>query len=246
MSRHNVLIEHPVALALSPVLLAQAAWAMARTPRLPEPEGARHGVVGDGPPLNVLVLGDSSAAGVGVPVQEAALGGQLALALSERHQVRWQVVARSGATTAKTREMLADTASQFGPVDVAVTALGVNDVKNGVRLTDWLSDTQSLHEDLRANHGAKQIIVSGLPPLKHFPVLKRPLSTVLHQRALRFEAALVGALTASKSDALHLPFDLPMTADVMAEDGFHPGPVIYREWAARVAARIATNVGENA
>ena len=51
---------------LSPVLVAQAVVTRARLPRLPEPEGQRHGVIGRGPLLRVLITGDSSAAGVGV------------------------------------------------------------------------------------------------------------------------------------------------------------------------------------
>ena len=52
-------------LMLSPLLVAQALLTRARLPRLPEPDGERHGVVGEGAPLRLLILGDSSAAGVG-------------------------------------------------------------------------------------------------------------------------------------------------------------------------------------
>ncbi len=238
MTRHNVLIERPMALALAPVLLAQAAWAMARAPRLPEPEAPRTGVVGDGPPLRLLVVGDSSAAGVGAPTQDIALTGQLTTALSPHFRVHWQLVAKSGATTQDTRALLAEAAP--GPVDVAVTALGVNDVKDGVRLEDWLAATRGLHDDLRTRVGAKQIIVSGLPCLAEFPALPKLLGRVLHDRALKFEAALCADLQSAQGRVRHLPFDLQMTPDAMAVDGFHPGPAIYREWARRVAGQILT------
>jgi lysophospholipase L1-like esterase len=240
MGRSAILTETPLALALAPVLLVQAAWAMARTPRLPEPAGPRSGAEGQGAVLRLLVVGDSSAAGVGVPTQDAALTGRLVAALSPRHRVEWHLVARSGATTAETRAMLAQT--DLRPVDVAVTALGVNDVKNGVDLRVWLDATHALHADLRDRIGAHRIIASGLPSLGDFPALPRPLGTVLHRRAQRFEAALVADLAARDSDVVHLPFDLQMTPEIMASDGFHPGPVIYAEWAKRVAACIATDL----
>ena len=48
--------------------------------------------------LRVLIVGDSSAAGVGVGTQDEAFAGQLAQALAERTgaAVGWQLVATSG------------------------------------------------------------------------------------------------------------------------------------------------------
>ena len=70
-------------LVLSPVLVAQAIATRARLPRLPEPEGNRHGVAGKGTPLRLLIAGDSSAAGVGVEQQRDALAQRLAKRLAE-------------------------------------------------------------------------------------------------------------------------------------------------------------------
>ena len=87
-------------LALSPVLVAQGVYTRLRTPRLPEATGPRSGVVGSGPMLRLLVLGDSSAAGVGVGLQRDALAGPLARALARQShlQVHWQLLARTGLT----------------------------------------------------------------------------------------------------------------------------------------------------
>ncbi|KAB0649370.1 SGNH/GDSL hydrolase family protein, partial [Burkholderia diffusa] len=52
--------------ALGPLLLMQGRRVRRVTPRLAEAAGPRDGTAGDGPPLRVLVLGDSAAAGVGV------------------------------------------------------------------------------------------------------------------------------------------------------------------------------------
>ena len=63
---------HFTTIGLGPVLLAQGHYVRRVTPRLPEPEGLRQGVEGSGPPLRLLILGDSSAAGVGVATQAEA------------------------------------------------------------------------------------------------------------------------------------------------------------------------------
>ncbi|MDH3952646.1 MAG: SGNH/GDSL hydrolase family protein, partial [Gammaproteobacteria bacterium] len=57
--------------------MAQGIWTNLRVPTLPEPPGAREGSAGKGPPLKLLVVGDSAAAGVGVSRQDEALLGQV-------------------------------------------------------------------------------------------------------------------------------------------------------------------------
>ena len=51
-------------LALAPLLVVQGWYVKRITPRLPEAEGARQGVTGQGQRLRLLVVGDSAAAGV--------------------------------------------------------------------------------------------------------------------------------------------------------------------------------------
>ncbi len=66
-------------LALAPLLVAQAVRTRRRAPVLPEAAGSREGRAGrgEGPPVRVLVAGDSSAAGVGVAHQDQAVVGHL-------------------------------------------------------------------------------------------------------------------------------------------------------------------------
>ncbi|MEM8598518.1 MAG: SGNH/GDSL hydrolase family protein, partial [Bacteroidota bacterium] len=58
---------------LGPVLLAQGKRVRRVALKLPEPPGDRESTVGNGPPLRLLVVGDSSAAGVGAETQDDAL-----------------------------------------------------------------------------------------------------------------------------------------------------------------------------
>ena len=96
-------------LALGPMLLPQARWVRRVALRLPEAPGAREGVVGAGDPLlRLLVIGDSSAAGVGLADQAQALALPLAQRLSEviDGPVAWQLVAQSGVDSAQARAMV--------------------------------------------------------------------------------------------------------------------------------------------
>ena len=68
------------ALPCAPLLLWQGRRVRRDTPKLPEAEGPRDGIAGadrPGRPLRLLIVGDSSAAGVGASVQDEALAGRL-------------------------------------------------------------------------------------------------------------------------------------------------------------------------
>ncbi|EEX09439.1 hypothetical protein SL1157_1477 [Ruegeria lacuscaerulensis ITI-1157] len=60
-----VAVDQIVRLPLLPLLAAQALMVRQRALRLPEPSGPREGRQGRGPRLRLLIVGDSSAAGVG-------------------------------------------------------------------------------------------------------------------------------------------------------------------------------------
>ena len=127
----------------------------------------------------------------------------------------------------------------MGPsqLDYVVTSLGVNDILAGSSLPDWLEQQRGLRRWLRESAGQPRMIVSGLPPVHGFPALPQPLRWYLGRRAIEFSQALARDLE-SEPDATFLPLDFVMDVSLMAPDGFHPGPEIYRQWAERAAALI--------
>ncbi len=224
--------------ALLPVAALQAVWVLARAKRLPEADGPRKGRQGQGPPLRVLILGDSSAAGVGVAAQKQALAGQLSTRLAVHHDVIWRLEARTGHTARRAAAQLARVSDEF---DMTVLALGVNDAKNGVRTGIWRRAYEALLDDLQHRLNVTQIYASGVPPLGKFPLLPSPLNAVLGARAEALDEALAD-LCRARSGVTYLPFDLPFDPALMAADGFHPSGGIYAEWAQRVAAAAITNM----
>ena len=219
-------------LLLAPVVVPQALWVAARAARLPEAGGDRTGENGSGRLVRLLVLGDSSAAGVGVQHQSEALGGQLATEMAKRHLIQWRVMAKSGGTVRSTIRLL-DTLAPDS-FDVALIALGVNDAKNGVRQQTWSKGYRQLLGTLADRFGVQTICISGLPPVRHFPILPRPLNSVLGDRAELFDRDL-RQIAGEREDTIYLPLDFTLNTTQMAEDGFHPGADIYREWACRAA-----------
>ena len=228
-------------LILSPVLVAQAIGTRARLPRLPEPVGERAGVVGRGPVMQLLVTGDSSAAGVGVASQNDALAQRLAATLADAAKVRvsWQLHARSGLTTAQTLALLRDLAPHCG--DVAVVVTGVNDVVDQVPSHRALAAREALANWLRNGHGVQHVVFAPLPPIHQFPGLPQPLRWVAGADARRHNTVLK-EWARSRGDVSCVDMEVPLNRGVMAADGFHPGEPVYRYCAATIAQHIATHV----
>lgn len=221
--------------ALGPLLLLQGKRVRQRTPELPEPPGDREGMVGEGPGIRLLVLGDSAAAGVGAPSQEKALCGRIVTALAPHWRVQYRVVAKTGATTASTIEHL-ETLPAFR-TGAVVTSLGVNEVTGDVGVAEFLAAQRRLHDLLREKFAAKYILVSGLPPMGSFTALPQPLRWYLGRRAHEMDEALAAALPDGRG-AHYLPLYRMMERAQLASDGFHPGPSAYASWGAAVASRI--------
>ncbi|MBF5012304.1 SGNH/GDSL hydrolase family protein [Burkholderia pseudomultivorans] len=221
--------------ALGPLLFAQGRYVRRVTPRLPEAAGPRSGEAGDGPPLRVLVLGDSAAAGVGVATQSDALAGQLARALAATHRVSWKLLARTGLTTQDLVDWLA--AEPAEPFDVAVTSLGVNDVTGGVSPARWLAAQAALVGLLAARFQVGHAVLSAVPPMERFPALPQPLAWYLGLRAKRLNAALAG-WTATQPHCTFLRVALPLERHLMAADGFHPTAAACAAWAGQVATAL--------
>jgi lysophospholipase L1-like esterase len=225
-------------LALAPLLVAQAVATRSRTPRLPEAEGPREGVVGRGPALRLLIAGDSSAAGVGVAHQRDALAGHLTRALARQAgaRVEWRLVARSGVTSAQCLALL----DEAGPLaaDVAVLVLGVNDVVDQVPSQRAVAARAALANRLRNAHGVAHVVFAPLPPVHRFPALPQPLRWVAGADARRHDEALA-QWAATRGDVSHVPIDYPLAPEVMAYDGFHPGEPVYRACGEAIARHIA-------
>ncbi len=227
------------ALILAPLLAAQGRAVRRTTPRLPGANGAPEGIVNGAPPtLRLLVLGESTVAGVGAPTHAEALTGQLATALAGRLQraVAWQALGQIGATAADVRRSLIPTLSPE-PVDLALLALGVNDSLRMRSPQRWQRDLVELIAALRTRVGPAPIFLAAVPPIGRFPVLPQPLRAVLGLRAQLLDHA-AARLASARPDVIHLPMTLPVTPAQFCPDGFHPGPVGYQAWAALLADGI--------
>jgi lysophospholipase L1-like esterase len=241
MGQIAVHASRPLAFAMAPILLPQGALVRRRTPVLPEADGERCGVEGvwRDNALTLLVLGESTAAGVGVSTQANGLAPAIAagLAANTGRPVSWRVAARTGTTAQRALTYLVPQLLDDS-FDVVVVALGVNDVLGLRPARAWQDDVAALvaglHRHLRPGGG---IVLAGLPDLAGFPSLPQPLRTVLalHARHLDRRLARTAANASSTVHASSPPIDSRV---LYAEDGFHPSAEGYRRWATHLVDAV--------
>ena len=224
---------------LFPILAFQMVTVRRSALRLADPVGHRNGISGQGPTLRLLIVGDSSAAGVGTSHQEEALLGHLRKRLSQTHTVHWTVDAITGATTADTITRLLE--SQPQKFDVVSVSLGVNDITSLVPLFVWQRRFSTLLKIIEHRFQPDIICVSGIPQMQYFPLLPQPLRWVVGEQAHRFDCAL-RKLVANRSGYRFVEMVFEPDISQMSPDGFHPGPKIYAEWGSKVYRAIRYDV----
>jgi lysophospholipase L1-like esterase len=226
--------------ALGPLLKLQGQQVRRTVPQLPEPAGARSGVAGKtgyGQELSILIVGDSSAAGVGVARQENALAAQIAsnLTVAVRRCVRWRLIAAIG-TTARSAIQLTASAS-LEPADVLIFCLGANDVLRQTNPREFLVTYRELVRDLSAQVGAQLVVINGLPPIHILTAAPQPLRWYLGRCAHRLDADLRGWAD-SEPKLRFVSLQWAAIPEDLAADGFHPGVRLYAHWAGLVAETV--------
>lgn len=232
-----------LSLALAPLLAAQGRAVRRSTPQLPGAAGRPAGVVAGPPPaIRLLVIGESTVAGVGAPTHAEALGGQLAAALAAElgRAVAWRAAGEIGLTASAVRRRLVP-ALPAEPVGAALLALGVNDTLRLRSAARWTADLGALVESLRERVGPAPAFLAAAPPMGRFPALPQPLRAVLGLRARLLNAA-AAELAPRLHDVAFLPIAAPVTPALFCADGFHPGPEGYRLWGALLAAGMAARL----
>jgi len=234
-----------ISLPLLPVVLAQGIWVRRRTPRLPDAEGQAWGsIAGTGAGINLVLLGESTVAGVGASTHQGALACKTATFLSRLidRTVNWRAIGRSGITA---RETLTELAPRLEGTraDVAVIVLGVNDVLHFTSSRRWAREISLLISAIRGSCGNIPVVLAGVPQMNHFPALPNPLGFVLGLQSSRLDEVTCG-LAASMDGVLYSGVDLKNRQDLFSVDGFHPSAAGYEFWGDRLAATAAPLFGK--
>lgn len=172
---------------LLPVYVWQGIGIRRRVERMPPPAGDQHGRVGvgdDAPAIRLLVIGDSSAAGVGVERIEESLAPRLAerlYALTGR-VVAWRAAGANSAVCSEVRDFVVPNVAREAFTHI-VLSIGTNDVKNFHSARRFKRSFGTLLYALRARWPDARIVWSQPVDMLRVPALPRGLALVLELRS---------------------------------------------------------------
>lgn len=213
---------------LSPVLLYQGKQARRNTVRLPEAGGEPFGQYGEGiPERRILVIGESTAAGVGVQTHDQGLASQLARRLHERtgRVTAWHTFGINGATLA---ELMAQLDMDALPeADLVLLSMGVNDTTALTPRSRFRQQLVTLSEQLRNRYHSPLGLLS-VPPMHRFTALPSPLRQVMGWRARQLDGVYRKLARTQPEAFVHLCYPPVTDSGLLAADGYHPGESGYR------------------
>lgn len=247
----------PKDIALAPIYLYQARKLKRTALTLPEAEGNRYGIVdlkagrcNDKPrqALSLMMVGDSSAAGVGVNHQEEALLGHLLKALQDTpavletfSEIDWSLHATSGHTSFDILRRLYVIPSPPVSIDVLIVLAGVNDTTANVSHQKWQEQLEEIIALGRRKFGVKHFVFPDLPPMAHMPAIPAPLSHYVGAKSDLLNVKLQ-EVSQRHADVTTLQVDFSVMGktaeDLFSEDGFHPNSLAYEFWAQRLAEHL--------
>ncbi len=223
-------LSRVIAIPLAPVLLVQGKRLRRDIPRLPDAALPWSGTVAGRDPVTLLVLGDSTAAGVGADTQAEALPGNLARNIHERfgRGSYWRAVGRNGATAHDIITDYLDEATD-APADLVFFSIGANDALALRSRGAFRRDVVTVVNVMREANPRALILVSLMPRFDRFAALTQPLKWNLALHASSLDAGARKGVE-GMADVFAIPKPIPYTPEFWASDRFHPSAEGYRQW----------------
>ena len=200
-----------------------------------------------GDPLDLLLLGDSIAAGLGAERPKDTLGAQLArrLAKATGRSVRLRTAAVVGAESSMLAAQL-DTLPASYVADLAVVVVGGNDVTHRVKVVDAVDDLAAVVRDLREE--GTEVVVGTCPDLGALVLVPQPLRSLARRESRRLAEAQrarvleLGARAVSLGDVVG-PFFVTRPDEMFALDRFHPSGEGYKRTAKALLPSLLAALG---
>jgi lysophospholipase L1-like esterase len=230
-----------VILPFAPFLYLQGQYTRRRVGVLPGAGGDTTGITGSGDkPARLLVIGESTVAGLGAKTHDLALTGQFARRLGGRinRSVRWTAIGKNGVTARQTLDELVPQ-MPGEPFDYILLGIGGNDVLKLSSPRKWRRDMTDLIATLRAKSPSAAIFVTNCPMIKLSPALPQPIKFLLW-RLSRLHDANIREFSATMERVFYYHQPRAVTEGFFA-DGIHPSEKGYADWSEAMIKFFAEN-----
>lgn len=197
----------------------------------------------EGRPIQLLLLGDSIAAGLGAERRKDTLGGRLAKLLARRlhRPVRLRTAAVVGAESSQLGPQIDGLKAGYRP-DVAVIVVGGNDVTHRVPVAESVEHlTRAI---LRLRGRGAEVVVGTCPDLGALRPVPQPLRSLGGRMSRRLADAQARAALGAGATPVSLrsavgPVFISHPDEMFSLDRFHPSALGYRRTADALLPAVA-------
>ena len=203
--------------------------------RLPTPGDLPFGICkGKDKEFNILGLGESPMAGVGIAKHSLTLTGLTAVKLNKLlgFSVNWKILADSGLSLKNLNKLIREQSDEN--TDLVLVSMGGNDVFQLTPPWVWKNNINTCVKLLFQNYKNPLILFSPVPPVGRFPAIPNPLRIAFGFWEFLLQTNL--AQTINSMDNVYLLNErFPVGKEYYLEDGIHPSPMAYDPWAEKLA-----------
>lgn len=217
-------------------------WKVGVLPDAKNPEGVAGNAGGE---ARLLVIGESTVAGLGAKTHDRALAGRFAYWLSRtvNRAIRWRAIGRNGVTARETLDKLVPLIGPEERFDYILLGLGGNDVLKITSPKRFRRDMSDLLARLRERFPDAVIFISNCPMIKYSPVLPQPVKGILWHLSKMHDANMRD-LTAGLDRVYYYPQPAEIEIEGFFADGIHPSEKGYDDWARAMTEYFAPRLRE--
>jgi lysophospholipase L1-like esterase len=200
-----------------------------------------------GDPLDLVMLGDSLAAGLGADLPGETLGARLAKGVAKKvkRSVRLRTVARVGDHSEELIRQIAALPQDYRP-DLAVIVVGGNDITHRKPVAESIAHLERAI-GLLQERGAS-VVVGTCPDLGMLRAVQQPLRTLGSLASKQLASAQREAALRSGAHVVVLaqvagPFFMSHPEEMFSVDQFHPSSLGYRRTAKAMLPSLLAALG---
>lgn len=223
-----------ILLPAMPFLFLQGQYVRRKIGVLPDAQGEKSGISGEGDEtVKLLVIGESTVAGLGARTHENALAGQFARFLSGKinKKVEWHVIGKNGVTAQRTMELLVPQIPEGENFDYILLGVGGNDVLKLSSPRKWRRDATKLINFMREKYPQAVMFMTNAPAVHLSPVLPHPIKFLLGNLSKMHDRNSQEFIPKMQVFYFHRPDEV---TEGFFADGIHPSEQGYADWSKRM------------
>jgi lysophospholipase L1-like esterase len=237
---------------LLPIIIIQGKILKRKIPVLPEADKNRTGFIGSGDTFNLVTIGESTIAGVGVDDHKEGITGNIAKVLQEftGKKINWDVLANSGYSAESVNKKLMPLLPSK-PIDLIVIGLGANDAFELRSPLQWKKGITDIIVSIRNKNINCPIVIAAMPPLRYCPAFSILFKCIFGGLVLLYSKTMK-SICRSHHQVYFINqeinyknwsprIDPGLTMNDLFCDGVHPSRLSYELWGREIGEYVIEN-----